>query len=93
MTYFCIIFAEKNFFAKNLRFCTSTKIFIKIQTKMSKRQPIKKNFFLPIAPLNLLLMFYQIDKKITHMDETQVSTCDTLCDRSDGNYSWVSAWL
>ena len=54
MTYFCIIFAEKYFPAKYLRFYTSTKNFSKIQPKMSKRQPIKKkNFFLPISPLNL----------------------------------------
>ena len=54
MTYFCIIFAEKYFPAKYLRFYTSTKNFIKIRPKMSKRQPIKKkNFFLPITPLNL----------------------------------------
>ena len=49
------VFVEKYFFAKYLRFYTSTKNFIKIRPKMSKRQPIKKkNFFLPITPLNLL---------------------------------------
>ena len=42
MTYFCIIFAEKYFFAKYLQFYTSTKKFIKIRPKMSKRKPIKK---------------------------------------------------
>ena len=54
MTYFCIIFAEKYFPAKYLRFYTSTKNFSKIRPKMSKRQPIKKKLFLPISPLNLL---------------------------------------
>ena len=42
MTYFCIIFVEKYFFAKYLRFYTSTKNFSKIRPKMSKRQPRRK---------------------------------------------------
>ena len=51
MTYFCIIFAEKYFPAKYLRFYTSTKNFIKIRPKMSKRQPIKKKTFFYLLPL------------------------------------------
>ena len=51
MTYFCIIFAEKYFPAKYLRFYTSTKNFIKIRPKMSKRQPIKKKTFFYLFPL------------------------------------------
>ena len=50
MTYFCIIFVEKYFFAKYLRFYTSTKNFIKIRPKMSKRQPIKKKLFFTYCP-------------------------------------------
>ena len=45
MTHFCIIFAEKYFLAKYLRFYTSKKNFIKIRPKMSKRKPIKKKLF------------------------------------------------
>ena len=51
MTYFCIIFAEKYFPAKYLRFYTSTKKFSKIRPKMSKRQPIKKKTFFYLLPL------------------------------------------
>ena len=51
MIYFCIIFAKKYFLAKYLRFYTSTKNFIKIRPKMSKRQPIKKKTFFYLLPL------------------------------------------
>ena len=51
ITYFCIIFAEKYFPAKYLRVYTSTKNFIKIRPKMSKRQPIKKKTFFYLLPL------------------------------------------
>ena len=51
MTYFCIIFVEKYFFAKFLRFYTSTKNFSKIRPKISKRQPIKKKNFFYLFPL------------------------------------------
>ena len=51
MTYFCIIFVEKYFFAKYLRFYTSTKNFIKIRPKMSKRKPIKKKTFFYLLTL------------------------------------------
>ena len=69
MTYFCIIFAEKYFPAKYLRFYTSTKNFSKIRPKMSKRQPIKKNFFYlfplltysALQPLNFILRRYVRD--------------------------------
>ena len=42
---------RKIFFAKYLRFYTSTKNFIKIRPKMSKRQPIKKKNFFYLLPL------------------------------------------
>ena len=77
MTYFCIIFAEKYFFAKYLRFYTSTKNFIKIRPKMSKRKPIKKkNFFYLLTLLTYSVMvwgwgesgyFKAASKKVHHI--------------------------
>ena len=70
MTYFCIIFAEKYFPAIYLGFYTSTKNFIKIRPKMSKRKPIeKKPFFclltlLTYSALMMMMKNFKMKMKI-----------------------------
>ena len=62
-THFC---GKNIFHAKYLRFYTSTKYFIKIQPKMSKRKPIKKKKLFYPLPLLIYSALYCIRLQLIH---------------------------
>ena len=66
---------EKYFLAKYLQFYTSTKNFIKIRPKMSKRKPIKKkNFFYLLTLLTYSALLWEEDVSL-NQESMAIAIC------------------
>ena len=84
---------RKIFFAKYLRFYTSTKNFIKIRPKMSKRKPIKKKTFFYLLTL-LTYSALVINPSYTRCASASVPSmsCDLNYHYWLAGIHWVKQW-